>query len=56
VRESRATIIHYLGVMPAMLIVAEPSPDDRAHAVRWGFGAGVDGKNHAPFESASAFR
>jgi acyl-CoA synthetase (AMP-forming)/AMP-acid ligase II len=55
VRESRATIIHYLGVMPAMLIVAPPSPDDRAHQVRWGFGAGVDGKNHAPFEERFGF-
>jgi len=55
VRESRATLIHYLGVMPAMLIVADPSPDDRAHSVRWGFGAGVDGKNHAPFEVRFGF-
>ncbi|MEO7338779.1 MAG: AMP-binding protein, partial [Caldimonas sp.] len=55
VRESGATIIHYLGVMPAMLLVAAPSPDDRAHAVRWGFGAGVDGRNHAPFEARFGF-
>ncbi|MEO6747414.1 MAG: AMP-binding protein [Caldimonas sp.] len=55
VRKSRATLIHYLGVMPAMLIVADPSPDDRAHSVRWGFGAGVDGKNHAPFEARFGF-
>jgi acyl-coenzyme A synthetase/AMP-(fatty) acid ligase len=55
VRESRATIIHYLGVMPAMLIVADPGPGDRDHAVRWGFGAGVDHKNHAPFEARFGF-
>ena len=55
VRESRATIIHYLGVMPALLIVAEPSPDDSRHEVRWGFGAGVDHKNHAPFEARFGF-
>ena len=55
VRESRATIIHYLGVMPAMLIVADPSPTDAQHAVRWGFGAGVDPKNHAPFEARFGF-
>ena len=55
VRESRATIIHYLGVMPAMLIVADPSPADARHAVRWGFGAGVDHKNHAPFEARFGF-
>ena len=55
VRESRATIIHYLGVMPAILMADPPSPDDRAHAVRFGFGAGVDGKLHAPFEQRFGF-
>jgi acyl-CoA synthetase (AMP-forming)/AMP-acid ligase II len=55
VRESRATIIHYLGVMPAMLIVADAGPADRVHEVRWGFGAGVDHKNHAAFEARFGF-
>jgi acyl-CoA synthetase (AMP-forming)/AMP-acid ligase II len=55
VRESRATIIHYLGVMPAILMADPPSPDDRSHAVRFGFGAGVDGKLHAPFEERFGF-
>ena len=55
VRESGATIVHYLGVMPAMLLAAEPRADDTAHAVRWGFGAGVDKKNHAPFEARFGF-
>ncbi|HEX7436906.1 MAG TPA: AMP-binding protein [Caldimonas sp.] len=55
VRESRATIIHYLGVMPALLIVADPDPRDAEHAVRWGFGAGVDRKNHAAFEARFGF-
>jgi len=54
-RESRATIVHYLGVMPAMLLSAAPSPADSDHAIRWGFGAGVDKKNHAPFEERFAF-
>ena len=54
-RESGATIAHYLGVMPAMLLSAAPSPADRDHAIRWGFGAGVDRKNHAPFEERFAF-
>ena len=57
VRESRATIVHYLGVMPAMLLGAPPSPDDREHAVRFGFGAGVDRRAaRAVRSSASAFR
>lgn len=51
VRESRATIFHYLGVMPAMLLSAPPSSGDRRHAVRFGFGAGVGRELHAPFES-----
>jgi len=55
VRASRATIVHYLGVMPAMLLAAPPAPSDREHAVRWGFGAGVDRKNHAPFEQRFGF-
>lgn len=50
VRESRATIAHYLGVMPAMLLAAPPSEADREHAVRFGFGAGVDPRHHAAFE------
>lgn len=54
-RESGATIVHYLGVMPAMLLSAAPSGADRDHAIRWGFGAGVDKKNHAPFEERFAF-
>ena len=50
VRESRASILHYLGVMPAMLMGAEPSDEDKNNDVRFGFGAGVDGSLHAPFE------
>jgi acyl-CoA synthetase (AMP-forming)/AMP-acid ligase II len=51
-RASRATAFHYLGVMPAMLLQAPPSPDDDFRAVlRFGFGAGVDPRHHAPFET-----
>jgi len=55
VRETRATIVHYLGVMPAMLLAAPASAADRDHHVRWGFGAGVDRKNHALFEERFGF-
>lgn len=55
VRESRATIIHYLGVMPPMLMGAPESADDRAHAVRFGFGAGVSRDLHEPFERRFGF-
>lgn len=50
VRESAATIMHYLGVMPAMLMNLPQSPEDRAHRVRFGFGAGLSGELHAAFE------
>ncbi|MBV8538310.1 MAG: AMP-binding protein, partial [Alphaproteobacteria bacterium] len=55
VREARATAIHYLGVMPAMLMKAQPGPDDRRHHVRFGFGAAVDKTLHAPFEARFGF-
>ena len=55
VRESRATVVHYLGVMPAMLMKAEAALQDREHAVRFGFGAGVDRSLHAPFEERFGF-
>ncbi|MCK5923308.1 MAG: AMP-binding protein, partial [Methylococcales bacterium] len=55
VRVSHASIIHYLGVMPAMLMGAEASEKDSDHCVRFGFGAGVDGSLHAPFEERFAF-
>ena len=50
VRESGATIMHYLGVMPAMLMNQAESPEDRAHRVRFGFGAGLAGDLHTGFE------
>ena len=55
VSESRATCLHYLGVMPSMLMGAEESPSDRDHSVRFGFGAGVDPKLHAAFEERFGF-
>lgn len=51
VRHSRATIMHYLGVMPAMLLTSPEHASDRDHAVRFGFGAGVDKTLHARFET-----
>jgi acyl-CoA synthetase (AMP-forming)/AMP-acid ligase II len=52
---SRATVIHYLGVMPAMLLGAPESRTDRAHSVRFGFGAGVSPRLHATFEGRFGF-
>ncbi len=55
VRESRASIVHYLGVMPAMLLSAPESPRDRDHQVRFGFGAGVSVRHHLAFEQRFGF-
>ena len=55
VRDSAATIAHYLGVMPAMLLQMPPSPQDRAHQLKFGFGAGVHPKHHAAFEQRFGF-
>ncbi len=55
VRESRATVVHYLGVMPAILMKAEPSAEDTRHSVRFGFGAGIDRSLHEPFEKRFGF-
>jgi acyl-CoA synthetase (AMP-forming)/AMP-acid ligase II len=55
VRDSRASIVHYLGVMPPMLMAAPESPTDRAHDVRFGFGAGVDRALHPRFEARFGF-
>ncbi len=55
VRQSRATCLHYLGVMPAMLLRAPEDADDRAHAVRFGFGAGVERTLHDAFERRFGF-
>jgi acyl-CoA synthetase (AMP-forming)/AMP-acid ligase II len=55
VREARATIIHYLGVMPPMLMGAPKSARDREHEVRFGFGAGIDPALHGAFEQRFGF-
>ncbi|QBF30494.1 AMP-binding protein [Thalassococcus sp. S3] len=51
VAESGATCLHYLGVMPSILMSRPESADDTNHAVRFGFGAGVDPKLQAGFEA-----
>ena len=48
-------IIHYLGIMPPLLLSLPPGPQDRAHAVRFGAGAGIDPKHHEAFEARFGF-
>lgn len=54
VAEARATIVHYLGVMPAILLKLAPSQFDRGHNVRVAFGAGVDPMHQPAFEERFA--
>src|SRR5438094_3138800 len=53
--ETGATIVHYLGVMPAILMQLAPSGDDRRHRVRFGYGANANPKDHAAFEERFGF-
>ncbi len=55
VRESRATVVHYLGVVVPMLLGQAPDARDREHAVRFGLGAGVEPQLHAAFEARFGF-
>ena len=55
VRSTRATIVHYLGVILQMLHAQPPSPADRDHCVRFGMGAGVEPQLHATFEERFGF-
>ncbi len=55
VADSRATIVHYLGVMPAILMSLSPSELDRAQGVKFGYGANANPKDHAAFEERFGF-
>ena len=50
-----ATVVHYLGVVPPLLLNQAPSASDRAHHVRFGLGAGVEPELHAVFEARFGF-
>ena len=55
VSDARATCLHYLGVMPSMLLGLPESEHDTAHSVHFGFGAGVDPKKQVAFETRYGF-
>lgn len=50
-RETGATIMHYLGVIPAILLQLPPTDRDRDHRLRFGLGGGVHPDHHAAFEA-----
>ena len=52
---TRATIIHYLGVMPPLLLNQPVVAEERQHRVKFGVGAGVDPQLHEPFETRFGF-
>ena len=54
-RDSGATIVHYLGVMPALLLARPEEPAERNNFIRAGIGAGVDPIHHAAFEKRFGF-
>lgn len=51
VHASRATVVHYLGVVVPMLLNQPAHPLERDHQVRFAIGAGVDPQRHAEFET-----
>lgn len=56
VRSERATIVHYLGVMPAILLsLPESADEDFAGQIKFGFGAGADPRHHSRFEERFGF-
>ncbi|MGI9426315.1 MAG: AMP-binding protein [Hyphomicrobiaceae bacterium] len=55
IRETEATMIHYLGVVVPVILNEPPSPDDRRHKVRFGFGAGLEPTVHGVFEERFGF-
>lgn len=56
VADSEATVIHCLGVIPAILLQLPPSPDERRHKVRFAFAPGVDVRHRAAFEERYGIR
>ena len=45
-----ATSMHYLGIIPPVLMKAPPGPRDRGHGLKFGLGAGLDPALHRAFE------
>ena len=55
VTETRATIVHYLGVIAPLLLNLPPAAQERGHQVRLGIGAGIEPQLHQPFEERFGF-
>ncbi len=55
VKATRATVVHYLGIVAPMLLKQPPSAADRDHVVRFGLGAGIEPELHRVFEDRFGF-
>jgi acyl-CoA synthetase (AMP-forming)/AMP-acid ligase II len=55
VAESRATVVHYLGVIAPLLLAQPSSEEERNHTIRFGIGAGIEPQLHAAFEQRFGF-
>jgi crotonobetaine/carnitine-CoA ligase len=55
VTQTGATIIHYLGVVPPLLLNQPVTPEEKRHRVRFGLGAGVEPQLHKTFEDRFGF-
>ncbi|HEU5319581.1 MAG TPA: AMP-binding protein, partial [Methylomirabilota bacterium] len=55
VAATRATIVHYLGVVPPLLLNQPVTSVERAHRVKFGLGAGVEPELHPVFEERFGF-
>ncbi len=53
--ETRATFIHYLGVVPPLLLNQPDCDEEHQHQVRFGAGAGIEPELHGPFEERFGF-
>jgi acyl-CoA synthetase (AMP-forming)/AMP-acid ligase II len=55
VADSGATIVHSLGVIPAILLQLPEDPAERRHKVKFSLGPGVDARHKAVFEQRFNF-
>lgn len=55
IAETRATIVHYLGIIAPLLLAQPSSEEERRHVVRFGLGAGIEPQLHQPFEQRFGF-
>ena len=55
IHQTRATVVHYLGVIVPMLLGMPKSKEEVGHSIRFGIGAGVEPQLHAVFEERFGF-